>query len=127
MNAATKTGAMRYEYPIESLREEWIKFLQRRGHRVQRAEGVSRAIVSQSKKNNGFRWLLFTAQGRIKRLTPTQCRNLGREIQRAKEAGQRPYVVVHFTVPVTKVVIKPAGRVLETGRIGSAHGGIAWW
>ena len=126
MNDTAKTMVMYGEYPLESLQKEWVNFLRCRGHRVEEPEDVAGVVVSQSKNDNSYRWLLFAAQGKIKRLTPAQRRDLGKEMQRAEEAGQKPYIVVHFTVPVPKVIIKPAARVLKTGRVGSARGGIAW-
>ena len=118
---------MKDRYPAELLREAWVRFLQRRGHEVHVTEGITGAITSYCKEHNSFRWLLFVAEGQIKRLSPSERRQLGREIETAKEQGQKPFVVVRFTVPRPKVIIKPAEKVLETGRIGSARGGIPWF
>ena len=126
MNDTAKTMVMKGEFPLAFLQKEWIDFLQSRGHRVEEPEDIMGVVVSESKKDNRFRWLLFTARGLIKRLTPGEYQNLSKEVERAKKAGQKPYVVVYFSVLESKIVIKPAGRVLKTGRVGSVRGGIAW-
>ena len=89
--------------------------------------GITDAITSYRKEHNSFRWLLFVTEGQIKSLTPSEWRQLAGEIETAREQGQRPFVVVRFSVPSPKLVIKPAENVLETGRIGSARGGIPWF
>ena len=118
---------MKNEYPTELLRGAWINFLQQRGHEVYAPEQVIDVIASHCDEHNSFRWLLFVAEGQIKRLSPSQMRQLAKEIELAKEQGQKPFVVVRFTVPKPKILIKPAHKVLETGRIGSARGGISWF
>ena len=117
---------MKNEYPLVLLREQWKGFLESRGHRVLRVEGAPDALVSNSNKHNSFRWLLFVAGGRTKILRRQERKNLTREIAYVEKKGQTPYVVVYFAVPEPKVIIKPAGKALETGRIGSARGGITW-
>ena len=112
---------------LELLQKEWIGFLQQRGHQVQEADAAAvGVVVSQSKKDNRFRWLLLVAEGQIKKLRPGEYHKLGQEYERAQKAGQKPYVVVYFAEPQPKVVIMPADRVLQTGSVGSARGGIAW-
>ena len=118
---------MKDEYPAELLREAWINFLQQRGHEVYAPEQVIDVIASHCNGYNSFRWLLFVAEGQIKRLSPSQMRQLAKEIGLAKEQGQKPFVVVRFTVPKPKILIKPAHKVLETGSISSARGGIPWF
>jgi hypothetical protein len=118
---------MKNRYPAELLREAWISFLQQRGHEVSVPERITDAITSYRKQHNSFRWLLFVAEGQVKRLTPSERRRLAREIETAREEDQRPYVVVRFTVPSSKIVIMPAENVLETGDISSARGGIPWF
>ena len=114
------------EYPLGMLLEGWIDFLHDCGHSVELLRETPNIVVSHGKKDNSFRWLLFVAAGRVKVLRPTERQELAGEVQNAQEAGQRPYVVVHFELPEAKVVMKPADKVLQTGRIGSARGGIAW-
>lgn len=126
MNDTAKTMVMKGEFPLTFLQKEWIYFLLCCGHRVAEPEDTLGVVVSESKKNDRFRWLLFTARGLIKRLTPGEYQNLRKEVERAQKAGQKPYVVVYFSVLEPKIVIKPADRVLRTGRIGSTRGGIAW-
>ena len=118
---------MKDRYPAELLREAWVRFLQRRGHEVHVTEGITDAITSCRKEHNNFRWLLFVAEGQTKILSPSERQQLSSEIETAREQGQRPFVVVRFTVPQSKVIIKPAENVLETGRIGSTRGGIPWF
>ena len=118
---------MKNRYPAELLREAWISFLRQRGHEVFVPERITDAITSYRKEHNSFRWLLFVAAGQVRRLCPSERRQLAREIKIAREEGQRPYVVVHFTVPNSKIVILPAENVLETGGISSARGGIPWF
>ena len=60
-------------------------------------------------------------------LLQEQRKQLRKEINHARNEGQKPYVVVRFDEPELKIIIKPAERALETGRIGSARGGIAWF
>ena len=118
---------MKNGYAVRLLREAWIGFLQQRGHEVFVPERITDAITSYRKEHNSFRWLLFVAAGQVKRLNPSERRQLAREIETAREEGQRPYVVVRFTVPSPKIVIIPAENVLETGSIRSARGGIPWF
>lgn len=118
---------MKDEYPAELLREAWINFLQQRGHEVYLPERITNVIASHCEEHNSFRWLLFVAEGQIKRLSPSEMRELSGEIEAAREEGQKPFVVVRFTVPRPKIMIKPAQKVLETGRIGSVRGGIPWY
>ena len=118
---------MKDKYPAELLRQTWINFLQQRGHEVYTPEQVIDVIASHCDGHNSFRWLLFVAEGEIKRLSPSQMRQLAKEIELAKEQGQKPFVVVHFTVPKPKILIKPAEKVLETGQIDSVRGGIPWF
>ena len=108
------------------LLEGWIDFLHDRGHRVKLLKETPNVVVSHSKKDKSFRWLLFVAAGRVKVLRPYERRNLADEIRNARKAKQKPYVVVRFELPEAKAVIKPADKVLQTGRVGSARGGIAW-
>lgn len=118
---------MKNEYPAELLREAWINFLQHKGHEVYTPEQITDVITSRCEEHNSFRWLLFIAEGQIKRLSPSERRQLAKEIEAAREEGQKPYVVVRFTVPRSKIIIKPAEKALESGRIGSARGGIPWF
>jgi len=118
---------MKRHYSLELLQEVWTKFLQQKGHEVYIPEQVINVITSHCDEHNSFRWLLFVAEGQIKRLSPSQMRQLSKEIELAKEQGQKPFVVVRFTVPKSKILIKPAHKVLETGRIGSTRGGISWF
>ena len=112
---------------LELLQQAWIDFLQRRGHEISIPEQIIDVITSYCEGHNSFRWLLFAAAGQVKRLTPSERRQLAREIEAAREQGQKPYVVVRFSVPKSKIIIKPAENALETGRIGSARGGIPWY
>jgi len=118
---------MKKQYSLELLREAWINFLQQRGHEVHVPERIIDVITSHCEDHNSFRWLLFIAEGQIKRLSPSEKRQLAREIEAAREQGQKPFVVVRFAVPRHKIIIKPAEKVLDTGRIGSARGGISWF
>lgn len=118
---------MNRQYSLELLQEAWTNFLQQRGHEVYVPEQVIYVITSHCDEHNGFRWLLFVTEGQTKRLSPSQMRQLAKEIELAKEQGQKPFVVVRFTVPKPKILIKPAHKVLETGRIGSTRGGIPWF
>ncbi len=118
---------MNRQYSLELLQEAWTNFLQQRGHEVYPPEQVIDVITSHCDGHNSFRWLLFVAEGQTKRLSPSQMRQLAKEIELAKEQGQKPFVVVRFTVPKSKILIKPAHKVLETGRIGSTRGGISWF
>lgn len=108
------------------LLEGWIDFLHDRGHSVELLRETPNVVVSHGKKDNSFRWLLFAAAGRVKVLRPAERKNLVNEIQNAQKAKQKPYVVVRFELPAAKIIVKPADKVLQTGRIGSARGGIAW-
>jgi hypothetical protein len=96
------------------------------GHKVELLKENPNIVVSHSKKNNSFRWLLFAAAGRVKVLRPAERKNLADEIGNARKTGQEPYVVVGFELPEARVIVKPADKVLQTGRVGSARGGIAW-
>ncbi len=121
---------MNRQYSLELLQEAWTNFLQHRGHEVHAPDPpdqVIYVITSHCDGHNSFRWLLFVAEGQTKRLNPSQMRQLVMEIELAKEQGQKPFVVVRFTVPKSKILIKPAHKVLETGRIGSVRGGIPWF
>lgn len=108
------------------LLEGWIDFLHDRGHSVKLLRENPNVVVSHCKKDNSFRWLLFVAAGRVKVLRPAERKNLANEIANAQTAKQKPYVVVCFELPAAKIIVKPADKVLQTGRIGSARGGIAW-
>ena len=112
---------------VELLTEAWMIFLQERGHEVCVPERITDAVTSHDKEHSHFRWLLFVAGGKIKELRASERQQLAREIQIARRQRQKPFVVVHFGVPRPKVIIKPAEKALETGRIGSARGGIPWF
>jgi hypothetical protein len=114
------------EYPLGMLLEGWIDFLHDCGHSVELLRETPNVVVSHGKKDNSFRWLLFVAAGRVEVLRPAERKNLVNEIQNAQKAKQKPYVVVRFELPAAKIIVKPADKVLQTGRIGSARGGIAW-
>ena len=118
---------MNRQYSLELLQEAWTNFLLQRGHEVYAPEQLIYVITSHCDGHNSFRWLLFVAERQTKRLSPSQMRQLAKEIELAKEQGQKPFVVVRFTVPKPKILIKPAHKVLETGRIGSTRGGIPWF
>jgi len=117
---------MKKEFAAEMLREAWIDYLQKRGHQVTVPAGFGNTVTSYSPEYNSFRWLLFVAEGRIKNLSHSQTRRLAGEIKLAKQHSQKPYVVVRFTIPKPKLIVTPADKVLETGRIDSARGGIPW-
>jgi len=118
---------MKEQNSVELLRQAWIDFLQQKGHKVNVPEGCGSVVTSHSPEHNSFRWLLFAAEGRIKKLNLSQTRQLAEEVKLAKKQRQKPYVVVRFIVPEPKVIIKPADKVLETGGIDSAIGGIPWF
>jgi hypothetical protein len=120
-------GAMNKRYYLELLQQAWIDFLQRRGHEISLPEQIIDVITSYCEGHNSFRWLLFATERQVKRLTPSERRQLAREIEAAREQGQKPYVVVRFAVPKSKIIIKPAEKALETGYIDSARGGIPWF
>ena len=126
INGAANIRTMKNGYPLALLREQWRGFLESYGHRVLRVEDVPDVVVSNSNKHNSFRWLLFVAVGKIKRLRRQERRNLASEIACAEKERQKPYVVVYFPVPEPKVVIQPAAKAMRTGRIESTRGGIAW-
>ena len=90
-------------------------------------ESITDVISSYSKEHNSFRWLLFVAEGQIKRISLSQMQQLAKEIKVAREEGQKPYVVVRFAVPRPKVIIMPAESVLGIGRVRSERGGIPWF
>ena len=117
---------MRIAHPVRVLQDQWSEFLEDRGHRVRDVGKAPGVLVSHSRRNNSFRWVLLASLGPIKVLTLSERRQLVGEIGRAHKEGQKIYVVVQFSVPESKLVIAPAGRLLKTGKIGSARGGLPW-
>ena len=113
-------------YSLKSLQQDWIAFLQRRDQQAYPVIGIKGVVVSSTKKDKAFRWILFTAAGIIKKFRPDERRRLVQEFNRAMDEGQKTYVVVHFSIPEPKVVVMPAERVVRTKRVVSTRGGIPW-
>ena len=108
------------------LQQQWIRFLELRSHHVEVVKDATGVLVSRDGKGKPYRWVLFVATGVIKTLRREERIRLRTQIRRAQEAGQEAFVVVRFTVPQAKLVIKPAEAVLQTSKVGSARGGIDW-
>jgi hypothetical protein len=114
------------KHSLACLQRQWMDFLQARGHHVDVVKDTAPVLVSRNGSGKYYRWILFVATGVIKSLRREEAARLRTEVRRATEAGQKPFVVVHFAVPQTKLVIKPAEAVVRTKKIGSARGGISW-
>ena len=111
---------------LARLQQQWIRFLELRSHYVEVVKDAPGVLVSRDGKGKPYRWVLFVATGVIKTLRREERIRLRTQIRRAQEAGQEAFVVVRFTVPQAKLVIKPAEAVLQTSKVGSARGGIDW-
>jgi hypothetical protein len=114
------------KHSLACLQHQWMDFLQARGHHVEVVKEATAVVVSRNGSGEHYRWILFTAAGVIKSLRREETARLRMEVCRAEEAGQKPFVVIRFAVPQTKLVIKPAEVVTRTNKVGSARGGIGW-
>ena len=118
---------MKDQYSLQALQQDWLNFLWNRGHAVKIRRQKDGIVVTHSRDGSTFRWILFTADGPIKKLRLEEKRRLKRQIRLARSERQKVFVVVHFSYPAPKVVIKPADKVLQTRQIDSARGGIDWY
>jgi len=114
------------KHSLACLQRRWMDFLQARGHHVEVVKEATAVLISRSGNGKQYRWVLFVATGMIKSLRREERVRLRTQSRRAEEAGQEAFVIVCFTVPQSKLVIKPAEAVLRTNKVGSARGGIDW-
>lgn len=117
---------MAERYAVDSLQQDWLSFLQDRGHTTKSLPAAKGVIVSKNRKAGSFRWILFTDTGPTKKLQLDERRRLLQHYKQARAQGQRPYVVVHFSTLEPKVVVMPADKIVRSMCIRSDRGGIAW-
>jgi len=83
-------------------------------------------LLSHSKLSRRYRWMFLHTEGSTRRLTAIEHENIKRQIEAARKARQKAYLVVKFERPVDKVVVMPAEKAAQVGRVRSDKGGIPW-
>jgi hypothetical protein len=111
---------------LNELADEWVRYLQQRGHRVSKSNEAAGILLSQCGHGNHYRWLLLTIQGPSSRLTAADHNYFKRQLAIGRKAGEQAYLVVRFDLPVVKLVVLPADRVLRIQILKSDRGGIPW-
>jgi len=114
--------------PLVTFAEEWMRYLVGRGHAVKAPVGQPRVLLSRSIQGTRYRWLLFCSERSVKRLTAIEHEGIKRHLslKRKGKAAEQVYVVVSFQEPVPKVVVLPAAKAFQKGRIRADKGGIPW-
>jgi len=112
--------------PVSALVWEWASYLEQRGHQVKRSADAFGVLLSRSRLSRRYRWLFLHAERPTRRLTAIEHENIKRQIEAARKARQKAYLIVKFERPVGKVVIMPAEKAAQVGRLRSDKGGIPW-
>ena len=112
--------------PLLEFQGEWEEFLGERGHKVSSPRGIGCVLRSLDPAGRGYRWLLLSAPGKSRTLSPAERQDVRHHLARAEKLRQGAYVVIRFRKPETKVIVLPAATALERSRILPAKGGIPW-
>ncbi len=105
---------------------EWTSYLEQRGHRVRRTRGGLCMLLSRNGRAARYRWLLIHVEGSMRRLTPIEREQIGREHRRGQKAGEQVYIVVRFSRPVDTVIVLSADKAVRSSRLSAGKGGIPW-
>ena len=112
--------------PVYTLVWEWAGYLEQRGHQVKQPANAFGVLLSRNSRRRGYRWVFLHAEGPTRRLTAIEHENIKRQTVAARKARQKAYLIVKFERPVGKVVIMPAEKAAQVGRLRSDKGGIPW-
>ena len=107
------------------LAREWAAYLQRYDHDVKRTRNGN-ALSSRNGAGTRFRWLFAHSTDSTLRLTASDHEYLERQARHARQAGERPYLVVKFEQPEPKLLVLPAAKAARTRLLSAKQGGIPW-
>ena len=111
---------------LGTLRLAWANYVLERGQVLLRPSTISCVLRSRNSGGKHYRWLLLTARGKSRSLSPTEQGDVQYHLKQAERLDEEAYVVVRFEKPACKVVVIPAKTALKKGRILSRKGGIPW-
>jgi len=111
---------------LELLRDSWLAYLLRQGHKVLEPQGYIVGIQTKNGRGKRYRWLLMTCEGFTRTFSKEERGRMRREISMAAGSREKPYLVVGFTGEPRRIVAIPARAALAAGIIRSDRGGIAW-
>ena len=112
--------------PIGVLFCEWVSYLQDRGHELRPPSGLGYVLLSRNGRGKRFRWLFLHSKRPWIKLTAIDREAINHEVELARRAGEKAYLVVKFEQPEPKLLILPARTAEKTGRLHSDKGGIPW-
>jgi hypothetical protein len=110
----------------QDVAEEWIAYIEERGHRVGKTPVVSGVVLSKSGRTRRYRWICLHSKDATRRLTAIEHEVIKRQLELAQKGKDWAYVVVKFETPMPKVVVLPAEKAARMGVISSDKGGIPW-
>jgi len=111
---------------LDLLRDWWLAYLLRQGHKVLDTHGYIVVIRSRNGSRRRFRWLLMACEEPACAFSREERARLRREIALASRSREKPYLVVGFTGELRRIVAIPTSSALAAGVVRSDRGGIAW-
>lgn len=112
--------------PIAVLFCEWVSYLWDRGHRLRRPSAFGYILLSRNGRGRRFRWLFLHSKKPWIRLTSIDREAINHQMDLARKAREKAYLVVKFEHPEPKLLILPARTAMKAGRLHSDKGGIPW-
>ena len=110
----------------QDVAEEWIAYIEERGHRVGEMPATSGVVLSTSGRTRRYRWICLHSRDATRRLTAIEHEVIKRQLGLAQKGRDWTYVVVKFETPMPRVVVLPAEKAAMMGVISSNKGGIPW-
>ena len=110
----------------QDVAEEWIAYIEERGHTVGKTPVMSGVVLSKNEDTRRYRWICLHSRDATRRLTAIEHEVIKRQLGVAQKGKDWTYVVVKFETPMPKVVVLPAEKATRMGVISSNKGGIPW-
>jgi len=109
---------------------EWAEYLEQKGHLVGqslvRGAASTFDLLSSDEEGTVFLWKAMCGATCPRSLTRGEMTVMKSLAVAARRHRARPYVVVRYKKPASRVAVLPLRRVLKSGTLGSHDGGIQW-
>ena len=108
------------------LRETWVAYLLKQGHRVTKTPRNVTVVRSRNGSRGCYRWLLWVSENPTRSFSRPERAEIRMQLRQADRRRETAYLVVGFLCEPRRIVVVPAAAALKAGQVGSDKGGIAW-
>jgi hypothetical protein len=126
LNIPVKFMAMSCGIMLDLLKETWLAYLLKQGHRITDTPESIIVIRSRNGSKRSYRWLLMTAEGPERAFGDVERVRIREEIADASRAKEKAFLVLGCAIEPRRIIAVPASSALASGVVRSDRGGIAW-